>query len=50
MSGMIPEEVWGMSSGLRIIPIVPFCVYTSLHYAFARNIIAIHNSSIQNNA
>jgi hypothetical protein len=30
MSGTIPDAVWGMSSGLRIMPIVPFCVYTSL--------------------
>jgi hypothetical protein len=30
MSGTIPDAVWGISSGFKIIPIVPFCVYTSL--------------------
>jgi len=30
ISGTIPDAVWGMSSGFKIIPIVPFCVCTSL--------------------
>jgi hypothetical protein len=44
MSGIIPEAVWGMSSGLRIMPIVPFCVSTSLDEAFAPHVIAIYRS------